>query len=198
MVNEDVLKLQQDSIELFEQGPLELQSEFSDEDAEKFMDENQELFESLAEAEKADGEPYDEIDQFIDSVPEVKPAAEDMGAAFIERHIAAVEGYLSILGKNALKRIILNVMSGPEFSKRDYKPVTKAETAVASHFDECVQLRARIVFNEEFKKLSEAYEKEQDDLKKIDELTNQALTPEAKQMLEEHLNKNEENNERKS
>lgn len=125
-----------------------------------------------------------EADKLLESLPAKQAAPEDFLAAFIERHLASVKGLINDMGKNALKRIILNIMAG-EFSKREYTPVTEEERKVAFHFNECVNQRAMLVFNEELKKVEVAIAKEQADLKKIDELTQAELSDGAKQMLAE-------------
>lgn len=140
--------------------------------------------EELVEIQNATPEQQ-ESDELLAAIPDDKPAEEDFLAAFIEREIASVRSCLEVLGKNALKRVVLNVMSGPEFSKREYKPVTIEEKKVAYHFDQCIQKRAMLWMNEEWKRLEASFAKEQEDLKKIDQITQDALTPEAKQMLAE-------------
>ncbi len=129
-----------------------------------------------------------ELDSLIEALPDTKPAPEDYAAAYIERHLAAAKSLLKQLGGNAVERVFLNVMAG-EFSKKEYNPVTENERSLAHHFNECVNLRAKIVFSQEFERLAQAYAKEEEDLKKIDQLTQEALTPEAKQMLAEAGNK---------
>ena len=128
----------------------------------------------------------DEIDEFLDSVPDAQVAPEDMLAAFYERHLEAVKHNIELLGKNALKRIILNVLMG-EFAPKEYQPNIstkkgRAEKSVAFHFNEGVERRMLLRFEMEFGKAQEAYEKEMADLKKIEEMNK--LSPEAQAVLD--------------
>jgi len=138
----------------------------------------------VAKDEMSLSAPVDEIDEILEAIPDEKPAPEDYASAYIERHLAVAKGLIKQLGGNAVERVFLNVMAG-EFSRKEYNPVTENERALAFHFNECVNLRAKIVFSQEFERLAQAYAKEEEDLKKIDQLTQDALTPEAKQMLAE-------------
>lgn len=127
-----------------------------------------------------------ELDAFLETIPEDQHSPQDTLAAFYEKHLAAVKADMRLLGRNALERIMLNVLMG-EFALQEYKPnlnnkTGRAEASVAHHFNEGVEKRMLLRFEMEFGKAQEAYEKEQADLAKIEEMNK--LTPEAQAVLE--------------
>ncbi len=125
-----------------------------------------------------------EADQLLAALPEDKPSPEDLASAKIERNLAAAKMIMNQLGGNAIRRVFLNVMAG-EFSKKEYTPRTEAESKIAYHFNDCITLRAKVVFAQECENLAKVWAKEQEDLAKIEQMTQDALTPEAKQMIAE-------------
>ncbi len=127
-----------------------------------------------------------ELDKFLETVPTDQHSPQDVLAAFYERHLKAVKHDINQLGSNALRRIIVNVLMG-EFAPKEYQPNMKSRTgklekSVAYHFNEGVERRMLLRFEMEFGKAQEAYEKEQADLAKIEEMNK--LTPEAQAVLE--------------
>lgn len=128
----------------------------------------------------------DEIDEIVDNLPD-KPAEEDFLAAFYEMHLKVVKTGIANLGKNALKRIILNTLMG-EFATKEYRPKLNTkegqiEAEVAYHFNEGSQKRVLLRLEREVQAVEEAIAKEEDDLKKINDQTDSLLTPEAKKLL---------------
>lgn len=124
-----------------------------------------------------------ELDQLVETLPEA-PSAQDMMAAFFERHKAQVVFGLSKVSLRGLKRVMMNVALG-EFAPRGYDPKNEDERRLAFHFNECITKRGVMRLEEEFKRVEAAYAKEQEDLKKIDEMTQAELSEDAKKLLAE-------------
>lgn len=122
-----------------------------------------------------------EVDQLLNSTD--KPAEEDFLAAFYEMHGRTFQNLINQLGKNALKRVLIYTYMG-EFAPKQYKPATKIERDAAFHFDEGVFKRVLLRMEQEYKAIEEAERKEQEDLKTIEKLNEDAMTPEAKAEME--------------
>lgn len=144
--------------------------------------------EELVLEQNSSVEETQELDQFLES--QEKPADEDFLAAFYEMHLKAFKGLIAPLGKNALKRIMINVMMG-EFSPTEYKPVNDWERKAAFHFQEGVDKRMLLRFEHEVLKAQEALAKEEADLRKIEELNQNALSSGAKELVKELQEKGE-------
>lgn len=141
--------------------------------------------EQMSEIQNATVEEIAEADALLESIPEVqKPSSQDIRAAYYEKHRNEIMLGLRVLGKNALKRCIMSAAFG-ELADKDYKPQGQVERNFVNHISQAVQMRAQMVFEEEFKRLMDAYEKEQKDLEKINDLTVSSLSEDAKKDLEE-------------
>ena len=135
---------------------------------------------------KATEQELAEADALLESIPQqAMPSSQDLRAAYYEKHRNEIMLGLKVLGKNALKRCVMSAAFG-ELADKEYKTQTEIERQFVNHVIEGVKLRAQMVFEEEFQRLMVAWEKEQEDLKKINDLTLSALSDEAKQELKDN------------
>lgn len=132
--------------------------------------------------QNATTEELAEVDAVLEQTPNVMPSTQDIRAAYYEKNKREVLLGLKVLGKNALKRCIMTAAFG-DLDNKEYKPQTAIEKQFVNHINKGVQLAAEMVFEEQFKALMVAHEKEQEDLKKINELTVSSLSEDAKAEL---------------
>lgn len=125
-----------------------------------------------------------EIDALLEATPDIKPSTQDLRAAFFEKHRNELLLGLKHMSLRALKRCVAAVALG-ELATKEYRPQSALEKNFVNHFNECVKMRAQMVFEEEMLRLTQAWEKEQADLEKIQAMTNAELSEDAKELLKE-------------